>query len=213
MFSAPPFPRALFGTRRRPIRIVEVLLRVPARGLPGGGTWEGPMTEAQAQSLLVELRRQPRPGWPSHLWMWLALEDGTDVLVAPEWDPRRLPDLRRMAGASLARMAESSVLPAPACEEAHRVLELLEGQGLPCLRDHAPTHLRAALADLHPPAAGPTGRAACRRCGLLVGGGTRTPRHFLPDGTLCGPRAGAARAWSSRSVPLADRPLDGVAAA
>ncbi|HUR63222.1 MAG TPA: hypothetical protein VM241_01955 [Candidatus Thermoplasmatota archaeon] len=190
--------KLVFGQLRRPVAITQVMLRVPS-AIPGHGLWEGPMGEAQAQRLL---RALPRPGL---VWAWLALEDGTEALATAEWRPGQVADLRRLAGQSLARMAGSVVLPAAACEEAHRVLELLEGRSLPCL-DGAPAHLRVPA----PPAGLPA--APCRRCGLKVRRAQdgHALRHFLADGSLC---AHGRRPTAPPAPPLPFLPLDCAAAA
>jgi hypothetical protein len=105
-----------------PVAITQVMLRVPTLA-PRGASWEGPMSEAQANRLLRRLLA--RAAGRGLLWVWLALEDGTEALATPEWVPGRRPDLRSLAAESLAPMATSQVLPLAARSEARRVLGLL----------------------------------------------------------------------------------------
>ncbi|MEA3202469.1 MAG: hypothetical protein QOI63_135 [Thermoplasmata archaeon] len=122
MRRRPRKPVRLEARARRRVAITQVMLRVPSPA-PRGAVWEGPLSEAQAQRLLRRLLA--RAVGRGLLWMWLTLEDCTQVLATPEWTPGRRPDVRRLAAASLAPMAASRRLPPAACAEAKRVLGLL----------------------------------------------------------------------------------------
>jgi hypothetical protein len=137
-------------------------------------------------------------------WTWplalrLSLEDGSHVAFVTEWKGNSIPEPRLLAQHALVRQIEAPDTPVPLRVDAHRVLELLAGQAVPCLwGPNLPLHLEAALADLpHSREHSRCITQACHTCSMRVGHiGVWKDRntiwvphqHFLSNGNLCEPK-------------------------
>jgi hypothetical protein len=184
-----------FRQLRRAALIQRIVLASPSHGEKGATrAYEGQDAEAKASKRLSELRALRGPRGRYELRVRVVLEDGSDFVVHPVWDPERARSLRQLVGQALAVRVEHAQSE-QACVEDHRVLELVEGCSLRYLRGPStPRHLLEAIRSKDTPSRRRAWMEPCRECGLVVGTDPadhrRRHRHFLEDGNLCHPMHG-----------------------